>query len=247
MKFGKVEVPDSLNKSGKAKWGATFGGTPSCEKVHHEKGKMICPINLDQTDVTAKNYKSGSCGGFPLIHAAATISPSNPQPRSDLTEEDAFAVLRRAQEIDCREGSDYLGIMNIRYIMQAGIDLGYISRYIELRTFDEMVDALEYVGPVVLGVTMFPGMSQPDSFNYIGVLGKRWKKNMKRHAFCAIGNRTWSKKNFWSFDWNWNCTFIKNSWPRWGKFGEVMIGNGCLKWLFKKGYVQAYLPIVSEG
>ena len=191
-----------------------------------------CPLDLLQPT------RSG-CVGYAIVHALAS------QPNNQYVDQrDAVSINAKAEELE-----DFYGLVrsgtSITSGMTAARDLGLISAFEKARTFKEFKEAMK-LGPVVVGLNMFQGMDHPLPWapEWIGITDK--KKRLKNeagedagHAMCALG---------WKGGWNGRLTYLQNSGgAAYGRGGVVKMGDGDMKWLFKKAHIKAYRPIVACG
>jgi hypothetical protein len=118
-----------------------------------------CPIQLDQGS-------EGACTGFAVTQEAA----ARPVVVPGLTNDDARTVYYRARQLDEWEGEDYDG-SSVLAAIKAGKELGWYSEYRWAFGLDDVILAIGYRGPVVLGVNWYTGMMQPDRDWYLRVTG----------------------------------------------------------------------------
>lgn len=124
--------------------------------------------------------REGACVGFAwtnklLAKPSTVVLPSEPH---------AFALnlYRSAQKIDEWEGEAYEGTSVLAGAKVAKLG-GFIEGYRWAFSVDEVLDALAFVGPVVLGVPWFEGMYSTGSGGLVSVSGAQ----VGGHALLATG------------------------------------------------------------
>lgn len=152
-----------------------------------------CPVNLDQGS-------EGACVGFAWAHELAA-RPS----RVTVTNEIARnRIYREAQKIDEWPGEAYEGtsvLAGAKVVKQ----LGGIEEYRWAFGLEDLILAVGYAGPAVLGVNWYTGMFDADRNGYVNVAGNV----AGGHAILCHGVNVKSKF-FWLF----------NSWgASWGILG----------------------------
>lgn len=94
----------------------------------------------------------------------------------------ALNLYRSAQKVDEWEGESYEGTSVLAGAKVAKLG-GYISEYRWAFSVDEVLDALAFVGPVVLGVPWFEGMYSTGPGGLVSVSGGQ----VGGHAILATG------------------------------------------------------------
>lgn len=147
--------------------------------------------------------REGACVGFAWAHELAAI------PRKvAVTDEDARNIYLRAQQLDVWPGEDYEGT-SVLGGAKAVLEAGHMMEYRWAFGLNEMLLALSYEGPVVLGVNWHTDMFDPDADGYIHPTGDV----AGGHAIVAIAVHTASKR-----------VVLQNSWgPYWGRSGRCYI------------------------
>lgn len=156
-----------------------------------------CPIRLDQGNV-------GSCVGNAVTHEAA----ARPKVVAGLTEVDALAVYHRAQELDEFAGTDYEGT-SVLAGMKAGTERGWYIKYRWALNIDDLVAAIGWYGPAVLGINWYDGMMDVDPKGYVRPTGHL----AGGHAILANGVNVTEHRvrltNSWSRGWGWDgCAWL---------------------------------------
>jgi len=124
---------------------------------------------------------------------------------------DPAEIYRKAQRLDVWPGEDYNGT-SVRAGAKVLKQLGVIKDYRWSSKLRDVIEAVLYVGPVVVGTDWHESMFTPDKDNFIkptgGIAGG--------HAYVINGVNT--KRG---------CFRIKNSWGReWGNVGHAYIQFG---------------------
>lgn len=148
---------------------------------------LIDPVNLDQ------GYE-GACVGFGFGHEAI----AEPNPNRWITNEDARNNYYEAQKNDEWEGGAYPGAEPFYdgTSVLAGAKVyqkkGFFKEYNWAYTIDELILAVGYEGPAVIGVDWHYGMMDTDIDGFI-------------HATGGVAGG--------------HCTLINDVYPQWGYFG----------------------------
>lgn len=155
-----------------------------------------CPVNLDQG-------AEGACTGFAVAHEAA----ARPVRVPGITNERARGLYWRARILDEWPGEGYEG-SSVLAAIKAGQELGWYGEYRWAFGFDDLVLALSYKGPAVLGINWYEGMFNPGADGVIKPTGRI----SGGHAILANGISVKRR-----------LIRLHNSWgPSWG------LGGGCL-------------------
>ena len=174
-------------------------------------------------DVYLNQKSEGACAGFAVTHEAA----AKPVRVLGLTEQIARDVYHRAQDLDEWPGHDYEGT-SVLGAMKAGKEKGWYEEYRWAFGIDDLVLALGYKGPAVLGINWYEGMFETDSGGFIHPTGQL----MGGHAIVAIGvsltKQSVRLHNSWGIDW--------------GVHGECQILISDLKQLLKEDG-EAAIPV----
>lgn len=148
-----------------------------------------CPITLDQ------GYE-GACTGFAFTHEAA----ARPVKVINLKYSNAMEVYRRARALDEWPGEDYDGT-SVLAAVKAAVEKQWYREYRWGFSLDDVLLALSYQGPVVLGINWYEGMGQPDENGFLQVTGQL----MGGHAILANGvslrKRAVRLHNSWGAEW----------------------------------------------
>lgn len=166
-----------------------------------------CGINLDQGSEPA-------CTGFAVSHEAA----ARPCVVSGVTNKIALELYHRAQQLDEWPGEDYAG-SSVLGAMKAGRERRWYGEYRWAFSIDDLILAIGYHGPAVLGICWYEGMSDPDANGLIAPTGDL----LGGHAILCNGYNAKSK-----------LFRLHNSWGKsWGKNGECFISCANLARLLK--------------
>lgn len=168
----------------------------------------------------------GACVGFSWSHELA----GRPKEVKGVTDDTARDVYRRARQIDEWPGEDYEGtsvLAGAKAIQEAG----YMSEYRWAFGLEDLILAVGYQGPAVLGINWYTGMYDPDSKGYIHVEGEI----AGGHAIVCHGVNI--KGQYFK---------LHNSWGKnWGKDGECLISfDDMRRLLSERG--EACVPVVRK-
>jgi hypothetical protein len=118
----------------------------------------------------------------------------------------AEAIFRGAVKADLADGRDFGGQgATVLGAMKAGQRLGYFDSYVWAFGIDDVIDCIVRKSPVVLGISWYPNMSNPDPSGLISIGGG----NPAGH--CIMANGYWPQHpdfgdvivltNSWGSDW----------------------------------------------
>lgn len=119
-------------------------------------------------------WDPSGCTGFSEAHVAKADPIQQP-----LTAHDAFALYRRAQELD---GHDWPEGSSVLAAAQASVELGYTESYWWAFSKDEIVQSLP-AGPGIVGSAWLDSMWTPDSRGFLHLGGNE----VGGHAYCIGG------------------------------------------------------------
>lgn len=120
-----------------------------------------CSVTLDQGT-------EGTCVGHAFAHEAI----ARPAKVKNVNSAVAIAVYKRAQQLDDYPGENYSGT-SILAGAKACVEREWYASYRWAFGLDDVILALGYKGPVVLGVNWYDeGMGRPDRNGMIRVTGK---------------------------------------------------------------------------
>ena len=118
-----------------------------------------CTTYLDQG-------QEGACVGYSIAHELAA-RPIEITATSDL----AHDIYDRARQIDEWPGEDYEGT-SVLAGMKAAREFGYFREYRWAFGLNDLMLAVSFHGPAVLGVPWYEGMLEPDNHGYIHPTGE---------------------------------------------------------------------------
>jgi hypothetical protein len=184
-----------------------------------------CGVHLDQGDQSA-------CVAFAVTHALHALKPS-----LKLTERFAIEqVYWESQRIDPWDGGTYPGAKPkaegaaLLYCMKALRKAGYLSSYRWAFGLDQLILAVSWAGPVIIGISWFSDMFDPCKCGYLHPTGK----HRGGHGLLCKG-----------VDIDRGHFLIHNSWgPNWGKNGDAFISFNDMKWLLERDG-EAVIPTLA--
>lgn len=175
-----------------------------------------CPLVLDQGS-------EGSCVGHAWAHEIAARPITWPS-SSYL----ARLIYREAQKIDPWPGEGYEGTSVLAGVKIAA-SLGHYKEYRWAFGLDDLILALGYKGPAVLGINWYQGFYTPDS------AGRIWPTGSVVGGHAILANGVNMPKRL---------IRLHNSWgPGWGINGEAFISFDDLSRLLSEGG-EACVPVV---
>lgn len=202
LKLGRIPAFDDRSKE--------FGVRRLMAAAPPRSMEWYCPVQLNQGHLSA-------CVGFSWCHFLAAM----PQPVSQVTEDKAVSLYRHAQTIDEWPGESYEGtsvIAGVKAVQQKYP--GLIDGYNWAFGIDDVVMAIGYIGPVVLGINWYNSMFEPDEFGRISPVGVA----TGGHAILAKGVNVEDR-----------LIRLHNSWgPDWGFIGDCFISFDDLERLLKE-------------
>lgn len=133
------------------------------------------PVHLDQG-------REGACVGFAWSHEAA----ASPAPVPGITNEVARAVYKRAQQLDPWPGEEYSGTSTLAGA-KAARERGWIDEFRWALSEEDLALSIGYLGPAVLSIPWFQGMSQTDDKGFIAPTGSM----TGRHAIECFSFARW--------------------------------------------------------
>jgi hypothetical protein len=108
----------------------------------------------------------GACTGFAVAHEAAARPVVVPNIDNAL----ARKIYYRARQLDEWEGEDYEG-SSVLAAVKAGQEAGLYGEYRWAFGLDDLILAVGYKGPAILGIPWYTGMMRPDSEGFLRVSG----------------------------------------------------------------------------
>lgn len=185
--------------------------------------------------------QEGACVGHGIAHEAAARPVVRPVKSSD-----AFQVYREAQKNDEYPGEAYSGTSTLAG-MKAATGMGWYSEYRWAFGLEDVVLALGYKGPVVIGVNWYSQMFDTDSSGFIHVEGELRGGHclLARGVKCVwLAGRT--TKTFADLDLDASSILLHNSWGSdWGVKGTARISlRGMDRLLRESG--DACVPVTRQ-
>lgn len=187
-----------------------------------------CAKHLDQGE-------EGACVGFASTHALLALKPSLPGLNA------RFAVRRvywEAQKADSWPGGSYPEATpkyegtSVLWAMKLLRQSGYLASYRWAFGLQDLILAVSWAGPAVLGLWWYEGMADPCSCGYLHPTGKR----TGGHAILCKG-----------VDVDRGHFVVHNSWGRsWGRGGDALISFSDMNWLLKNEG-EAVVPTVARN
>lgn len=190
---------------------ATIAATKKPRSYHWSCGSV-----LDQG-------REGACVGFAWTHELI----ARPAVVKDKDDRFATSVYKAAQKIDQWPGENYAGtsvIAGVKVLSQQG----FYGEYRWAFGLDDLVMAIGYKGPAVLGIPWYKSMYSTDKDYWVKVSGRK----VGGHAILARGVNVRHE-----------YVTLHNSWgPSWGKNGDGRISFDDLDRLLNEGG-EACIPV----
>ncbi len=139
--------------------------------------------------------REGACVGFAWSHELAARPVVRPT-----SEAEAMAIYRRAQVLDQWPGEAYSGTSVIAGA-QAVQERGGLGSYRWAFGLEDLILAVGYTGPAVLGVNWYTGMFNPGPDGYIRVTGSVAGGHAILCRGVSLKTRSFLLHNSWSRDW----------------------------------------------
>ena len=156
----------------------------------------------------------GACVGFGWTHEAG----ARPVVRA-VTKQDAFDLYRRAQQLDAWPGEAYDGT-SVLAGAKAAQEKGWLGEYRWAFSLTDLLLAVGYKGPVVIGVNWYEGMMDTDHAGFIAPTGDIVGGHCTLVKGVSVRNKT---------------VRIHNSWgPSWGVNGDAFLSFDGLDYLLKQ-------------
>ena len=163
-----------------------------------------CDITLNQSEGVPIWSDSSGCTGHSVAHEIAAKPKVH-----DLPPDEAHLIYQRAKELDEWEGEMYLG-SSVLAAVKAATEQGYYKEYRWAFTLEEVILAVGYHGPVIVGTWWTNNMFYPDKeTGKLDINGR----DAGGHAYAITGINVKSE-----------LFRIHNSWGRgWGIGGDATI------------------------
>lgn len=144
----------------------------------------------------------GACVGFGWTGLAESRPKAHPR-----TNDDARKLYQRAKQLDEYPGEDYEG-SSVLAGAKASVELGAVKEYRWAFGLDDVVLALGYAGPVVLGIPWYDSMyNAPVGAGgraHIGVSGVQVGAHCILARAVHVGRQEVLLRNSWGADWGVN-------------------------------------------
>lgn len=175
-------------------------------RVHFDERSRNYPVRALVADKEPRSYtwscstylnqgQEGACVGFSIAHELAARPVEVPATRTF-----AYSLYDRARQLDDWEGEDYEGT-SVLAGMKAATERGFYSEYRWAFSIEDLILAVGYKGPAVLGLNWHEGMMEPDEEGYVHPTGDV----VGGHAILCRGvgvkQRYFFLHNSWGRDW----------------------------------------------
>lgn len=188
--------------------------------------------------------REGACVGFGWSHELCA------EPDVDTVDNNfALSVYHRAQQLDEFPGEDYSGtsvLAGVKATMELtqGMGLTPYSSYRWAFGVEDIMRTIAYKGPVVLGITWYENMYDPDENNFVHASGP------VAGGHCILANGVTVVKvdpngpdTYDNVDPNLSYITLHNSWGQsWGNNGEGFVTVADLKILIEDQKGEACVP-----
>jgi hypothetical protein len=153
--------------------------------------------------------QEGACVGFGWTYELI----AEPFPTTGLTDDTARALYHRAKQLDDQPGEDYEGTAVLAGAKTVH-EQGYLDEYRWATTFQEILVALSYRGPVVFGINWYQSMYEPGPDGILHVDGE------VAGGHCILGRGLNMERQ---------AIVLRNSWgDSWGGGGDLGKGDAYL-------------------
>jgi hypothetical protein len=159
-----------------------------------------------------------ACVGFSLSHELI----ARPKEHLEIGETDALAFYHRAQQLDQWPGEDYDGT-SVLAGLKAAKERGLITEYRWAFGLDDLILAVGYKGPAVIGIDWFEDMFDPDPQGYVTPTGDVAGGHAILVNGVSVTKKHFRLRNSWGRSWGYpygNC-FI-----RWADMGKLLAAGG---------------------
>lgn len=180
-----------------------------------------------RVDTWLDQGQEGACVGFSWSHELA----GRPKVVKNITNDSARKVYNRARQLDEWPGESYDGT-SVLAGAKAIQETGYVKEYRWAFGLNDLILAVGYQGPAVLGVNWYEGMFDTDQKGFIHVTGDI----AGGHAIICHGVNV--KEKYFK---------LHNSWGKdWGVNGECKISFDDMNRLLRE-YGEACIPVVRNS
>lgn len=148
-----------------------------------------CGTYLDQGS-------EGACVGFAWAHELV----ARPSVITGFTAADARQIYLGAQRVDEWPGEGYSGT-SVLAGAKVVAGLGYVSEYRWAFGLDDLILAVGYKGPAVLGLNWYEGMFDPDADGHLRPTGRLAGGHAILCRAVSVRDRRFLLHNSWGSDW----------------------------------------------
>lgn len=154
-----------------------------------------------KVDTFLDQGQEGACTGFAWAHELA----AKPVRVPDVTNDLARSIYNRARQLDEWPGEDYEG-SSVLAAAKAVQELGHLTEYRWAFGVDDLMMAVAYRGPAVLGINWYSGMFSPDSDGFLNVTGNiEGGHAILCHSYSHT-RREFKVWNSWGHGWGYGST-----------------------------------------
>jgi len=139
--------------------------------------------------------REGACVGFAWAHELAALP--NRVPSNDAA---ARFIYHEAQKIDQWAGEDHVGT-SVLAGAKVVKNLGHMREYRWARSVREIVMAVCYEGPVIMGTPWYDGMYRPDDQGFLHPEGDVVGGHAYLLSSVSVAKRYFGIWNSWGEDW----------------------------------------------
>lgn len=193
-------MTDSTTPARALDWRARFDPRSLNYKVADAVPALKTRSRTWKRDTWLDQGQEGACVGFSCAHALAT-TPRRHLPQ--VTQTDAFNIYRDAQRHDQWPGEDYEG-SSVLGGMQALVAEGSVSRYLWATTTEEVIHAVGYLAPVVIGINWYEDMFDPDAEGFLHKSGRLAGGHAILIGGVSLTKEAFLLYNSWGKDWGVN-------------------------------------------
>lgn len=112
--------------------------------------------------------QEGSCVG----HGFAGEMLTRPFPDKSITHKDAVKIYKKAQTLDEYPGENYEGTSVLAGLKALQVLYTGVESYRWATSLNDVIAAVGYIGPVVIGVNWYESMFSPNDSNFLDVSGE---------------------------------------------------------------------------
>lgn len=169
-----------------------------------------CAVHLDQGQL-------GSCVGHGFTH----LEIARPKPHKGLTEDDAKALYYRAQQLDEYPGEQYEGT-SVNAGGLASREKGWLKEFRWATSVDDIVSAVGYHGPVVMGTNWYTGMMDTDAKGFVHPTGANEGGHCWLVKGVSVKGKYFRAHQSWGTSWGLDGDFLIS----WDDLGILLADQG---------------------